>query len=101
VVGQGFPSVLLGSRVFFLVPGRFGAKVDDARDGSWRRCFARWLHLATNPSDVGVDMDGLACSRQMRGNGLLKGVVLSYRCSGWWHLSRGCEALGLGYLVEC
>jgi hypothetical protein len=35
-------------------------EVDDARDGSWRRCFAMWLYLAVKPGHVGVDMDGLA-----------------------------------------
>jgi hypothetical protein len=67
---------------FFLAPGcssRFlgilGAKLDDAQDGSWRRCFMAWLSLAAKPSHVGIDVDGLACplycpmacSRQMRG----------------------------------
>jgi hypothetical protein len=32
---------------------------------------------------------------------VLLGVVLSHRCSGWWCLSRGCEAPGLGYSMEC
>jgi hypothetical protein len=34
VDGQSFHVVLLGSRVFFLVPSVLDAKVDDARDGS-------------------------------------------------------------------
>jgi hypothetical protein len=47
------------------LPGRsswfLSAKVDDARDGSWRlRCFAQ-LYLAAKLSYVGVDVDGLAC----------------------------------------
>jgi hypothetical protein len=38
-----------------------GAEVDGARDSSWRhRCFV-WLYLASEPSHVGVDVDGLAC----------------------------------------
>jgi hypothetical protein len=44
-LGQSFPSILLGSRVFLLTPGRsswlsgvLGAVVDDAREGSWSRC---------------------------------------------------------------
>jgi hypothetical protein len=41
--------------------GILGAEVDDARDGSWRRCFMVWLYLATKPSHVGVDVDGLGC----------------------------------------
>jgi hypothetical protein len=89
-------------------PGIFGADMDDARDYSWRHCFTAWLYLAANPSHMRVNMDGLACSlhhpttcsHQMRGQGLLPGVVLSCHCSRWWRLSGGCEALELGYLVE-
>jgi hypothetical protein len=52
------------------------------------------------PFHVGVDVDELAYplhrpmirSCQTRGQGLLPGVVLSCRCSGWWRLSEGCEA---------
>jgi hypothetical protein len=77
--------------VFFLAPGCsfwfsgiLDAEVDDAQDGSWRRCFVAWLYLAAKPSHVGVDVDGLAwplhhptpCSRQTRGQSLLPGVVL-------------------------
>jgi hypothetical protein len=87
---------------FFLAPGcssRFlsvlGAEVDDARNGSWRRCFTMWLYLAAKPSHVGVNVDGLAyplhrpmaCNRQTRGQGLLPGVILSHQCSGRWCLS--------------
>jgi hypothetical protein len=69
----------------------------------------RWLYLAAKPPHVGVDGDGLACplkrpmtcSRQTSGQGLLPGVILSHRCSERWRLSEGCEAPGLGYLVEC
>jgi hypothetical protein len=67
------------------------------------------LQLAAKPAHVGVDVDGLAsplhhpmaCGCQTRGQGLLLGVVLSCHCSGRWRLFRGCEAPGLGYLVEC
>jgi hypothetical protein len=38
-----------------------GAKVDGARDGSWRCRHVVWFYLAANPSHVGVDMDGLVC----------------------------------------
>jgi hypothetical protein len=53
---------------FFLAPGYssqflgvLGAEVNDAQDGSLRRCFTVWLYLATKPSHVGVDVDRLAC----------------------------------------
>jgi hypothetical protein len=67
-----------------------------------------WLYLAAKPSHMGVDVDGLAyplhrstaCSHQTRGQGLLRGVVLSRRCSGWWRLSRDVKPPVLGYLVE-
>jgi hypothetical protein len=67
-----------------------------------------WLYLAAKPSYKGVNVDELACSLhcpktcncQMRGQGLLLGAVLSHHYSGWWHLSGGCDALRLGYLVE-
>jgi hypothetical protein len=61
------------------------------------------LYLAAKRSHVGVNVNGLACpySHQMRGQGFLSGVVLSYHCSGRWHLFGRCEASGLGYLVEC
>jgi hypothetical protein len=36
----------------------------------------------------------------MRGQVLLPGAILSCRYSGWWHLSGGCEAPGLGYFVD-
>jgi hypothetical protein len=49
---------------------------------SWHR-----LYLATKPSHVGVDVEGLACplhhptafSHQSRGQSFLSGVVLSHR----------------------
>jgi hypothetical protein len=61
-----------------LFPGILGVEVDDARDGSWRRCFTVWLYLAAKPSHAGVDVDGLACplhrpvacSHQMRGQAI-------------------------------
>jgi hypothetical protein len=70
--------------------GVLSVEVDDARDGSWRRCFAILLYLAAKPSHVGVDVDRLACplhrpmacGRQTRGQGLLPGVILSRHCSG-------------------
>jgi hypothetical protein len=79
VVGQRFHGFILGSRVFFLVLGRF-----------WRRCFATLLYLAAKPTHVGVDVERLACplhcfmacGRQMRGYGLLPGIFLFYCCSG-------------------
>jgi hypothetical protein len=59
---------IMASMEFFLAPrcssqfpGVLGSKVDDAWDGSWRRCFTAWLYLAAKPSHVGVDVDGLAC----------------------------------------
>jgi hypothetical protein len=51
----------------YLVPGCssvflsvLGTEVDDAWDGSWRRCFMAWLYLAAKPSHVGVNVDRLA-----------------------------------------
>jgi hypothetical protein len=74
---------------FFWFPGVLGAKVDDARDGSWRRYFVALLYLAAKSAHVGVDVDRLACplhrpmacGRQMRGQGLLLGTVLSHHYS--------------------
>jgi hypothetical protein len=48
------------------------------------------LYLAAKSTHMGVDVDGLACplhcpmacDRQMKGQGLLSGVVLSHRFSG-------------------
>jgi hypothetical protein len=70
--------------------GVLGAEVDDVWDGSWRRCFTTLLYLAAKSTHVGVDVDRLtcplhrpmACGHQMRGHGLLPGVVLSRHCSG-------------------
>jgi hypothetical protein len=101
--------------VFFLAPrcsSQFSSilsvEVDDAQDGSWRRRFVAWLYLAAKPSHVGVDVDELACplhhptacSCQMRGQGLLRGTILSHHCSGRWRLSGDVNPPGLGYLVE-
>jgi hypothetical protein len=69
--------------------GVLGAEVDDAQDGSWRRCFTVLLYLAAKPAHVGVDVDGLACplhrpmacGHKTRGHGLLPGAVLSCCCS--------------------
>jgi hypothetical protein len=77
--------------VFFLAPtcsfrflGVLDTQVDDAWDGSWRRCFVAWLYLVVKPSQVGADVDRLAYplhhpvahSRWTRGHGLLPGAVL-------------------------
>jgi hypothetical protein len=94
--------------VFFLIPGHFGAEVDNARDDSWRGSFMAWLYMVAKPSHVGVDVDGLACplhrpmvhSYQTRGQGLPPGNALSCRCSGCWHLLGDVEPPGLRYLVE-
>jgi hypothetical protein len=104
-----------GSMAFFWAPecsscfpGVLGAKVDDARDGNWRCCFMALLYLAATPAHMGVDVEGLAYplhrhvayGRQTRGQGLLPGAVLSCRCNGAVAHFQGCEAPGLGYLVE-
>jgi hypothetical protein len=88
--------------------GILGTEMDDARDGSWRRCFTTLLYLAAKPTHMGVDMDVLAyplhrpkvCGRQTRVQGLLSGVVLFRCCSGVVVHFWGCEVLGLAYLVE-
>jgi hypothetical protein len=51
-------SFFLAPRCFSWFPSILGVEVDDARDDSWRRCFAAWLYLAAKPSHVGVDVDG-------------------------------------------
>jgi hypothetical protein len=101
--------------LFFLAPrysSQFldvlGAEVDDAQDGSWRRCFTTWLYLAAKPSHVEVNVDRLAyplhCPmtyyHQMRGQGHLPSTVLSHHSGGRWHLCRDVKPPGLGYLVE-
>jgi hypothetical protein len=66
--------------------------------------FTWWLSLPT----WGVDVDGLAFpihrptvhSCQMRGQGLLPGAILSYRCSGRWHLSGDVKLPERRYLME-
>jgi hypothetical protein len=80
-----------------------GAEVDNAREGSWSRCFEELAILGHQAFPSGFDVDGLAypvhqpivCSCQMREQGHLLGVVLSYRCSVRWHLTRGAKPLGL------
>jgi hypothetical protein len=60
--------------------------------------------LTTKPSHVGVNVDKLDCSLhspmvyncQMRGQGLLPGIILSCHSSGWWRLSRACLTRGPG-----
>jgi hypothetical protein len=67
-----------------------GGEVDNARDSSWRPYFMVLLYLAAKPTHVRVDADELvyplhhsmACGRQSRGQGLLRGTVLSCHCSG-------------------
>ncbi len=52
---------------------------------------------------MGVDVDRLACplhhpttyNRQMRGHGLLLGIVLSHHCIGRWRLFGGVKPSGL------
>jgi hypothetical protein len=46
-----------GSSTWF--PSVLCAEVDDAQDGSWRRCFVVLLYMAAKPTHVGVDADGL------------------------------------------
>jgi hypothetical protein len=82
--------------------------VDDARDGSWRRCFTVLLYLAAKPRHMVVDVDGLAYplhypmayGNQTRGQGLLPALSYPVVAVGWWCLSWGCEVHGLGYLVS-
>jgi preprotein translocase subunit Sec63 len=82
-------------------PGILGAEVDDARYDSSR-------YLTAKPSHVGVNVNGLAyplhqhmvCSFQMKGYGLMLGVVLSYRCSGWWRFSEDVKQPGRRYLMD-
>jgi hypothetical protein len=72
-VGHGFP----------------GAKVDGSRDGSWSHCCFIWLYLATKPTHVGADVDGLAfflyrptvyhC--QTRGQSFLTGATPSHHAT--------------------
>jgi hypothetical protein len=84
---------LLGCSSLF--SGTLDAEVNDAWNDSWRGSFMGWLYLVAKPSNVGVDVDGLAYplhrplfhSCQMRGQSLPLGDVLSCHCSRWWHLS--------------
>jgi hypothetical protein len=101
--------------VFFFAPecsswflGILGTKVNDTQNISWRCCFAAWLYLATKPSHVGVNVDGLGCplhrptayNHQTSGQCLLPGAILSHRCSGQCCLFGECEAPELRYLME-
>jgi hypothetical protein len=78
----------------FWLPGVLGAEVDGSCNNSWRGRFAVWIYMAAKSSHVGVDVDGLAYllqwptfyNFQIRGQGLLQGDILSYHCSGRWHL---------------
>jgi hypothetical protein len=89
-------------------PGILGTEVVGVWDGSCRCCFMALLYLAIKPAQVGVNVDGLACSLhcptdcscQTRGQGLLPGVVLSHSYRGQQCLPRGCETPRLGYWVE-
>jgi hypothetical protein len=92
---------------FFLAPrcsswflDVLGTEVDDARDSSWRDSFVALLYLVAKPSHVGVDVDRLAYplhhpmvhSCQMRGQGLLPGIVLSLSLQWAVPSFGGCEA---------
>jgi hypothetical protein len=85
-----------------------GAEVDGARDSSWRcHCFAQ-LYLVAKPSQVGVDVDGLAyplhrpmvCGRQTRGQSFLSGAALSHCATvGGGAFPRGMKPPRSGYLI--
>jgi hypothetical protein len=102
-VGWGFYGILVGSRVF--LPSRW-TMLEKVLGGSVVRC---WFYLADKPLHVGVGVDGLAfpmhhpmtCSHQKRGQGLLPGIVLSYRCNGRCRLPGDVKPPGRGYLMEC
>jgi hypothetical protein len=49
-----------------------GANMVGAQDGSWSHLCFIGLILATKPSHVGADVDGLACSQH------------HHTVSGWW-----------------
>jgi hypothetical protein len=65
---------------------------------TWRLSLPTWV----------VDVDGIAyplhrpmvCSFQTRGQGLLLGIVLSYRCSGRCQLLVNVKLLRHRYLIE-
>jgi hypothetical protein len=97
-VGQVFHGIPAGSRVFLGLRCIVLEKV--LRDvASW--C---WPHLATKPSHVGFDADGLtyplhrpmACSHQTRGHGFMSSAALS-RCAvdGDGAFSGGAKPPGL------
>jgi hypothetical protein len=62
------------------------AEVEGARDGSWRRRSFAQIYLAAKPSNVGVNVDGLAyplhhptvCGHQMRVQSFLSGAALDH-----------------------
>jgi hypothetical protein len=92
-VGRGFLGILHGSQALkWLVPGWF-------LEASSRR-----LYLAAKPSQLGVEMDGLArplhhpmvCSCSMRGQSFLPDAVLSHHTTvGGGTFLRGAKAPGL------
>jgi hypothetical protein len=96
------PGVLFGSRAFlalrWTVPEMILGEVASRCGFTW------WLSLPT----WGVDVDRLdyslhrptVCSSQTRGQGLLPGVVLSYRCSGWWRLLGDVKPSESRYFIE-
>jgi hypothetical protein len=92
----------------FWLPDVLGAGVDGARDDSWRGRFTVCLYLMAKHSHVGVDVDGQAYplhwptvySCQMRGHGLLPGVILSCCYSGQWCLSGDVKLPRRRYFME-
>jgi hypothetical protein len=66
-VSCGFHGIHVGFRVLLLLPGCSfwlpgipGTEVYDARDDSWSGSFVKRLYLVAMPSQLGVDVDGLA-----------------------------------------
>jgi hypothetical protein len=90
-------------------PSVLGAEVVGAWEGSSRRCFVMRSCLAARSSLVKVGVDMLACPCIVlwplvisRWDGMPCQAPPYMSCSGKrWHLSNGCEALGLGYLLKC
>jgi hypothetical protein len=98
--GQGFSGILLGSQALrWMMSGTVLGDVASRHQ----------LYLAAKPSNVGVNVDELACP-PAPSYGLQpsdEGVMLPVRhctipsCySGRWCLSDGCEAPKLEYLME-
>jgi hypothetical protein len=79
--------------------------VDDAWDGSWRRCFATLLYLATKPAHVGVDVDELSCPLHnlvpslQWGGGTFLGDVKPHGLDIWWSIDR-VDAYVTDYYIE-